>query len=82
MILVGHRWFLPIILASWEAEIRRIAVQGQLGQVVHGTPIYKTIRAEMDWRCDCRGGAAQCLLCKCQVVTSTLSPTKINKQIK
>jgi hypothetical protein len=26
--LAGHWWLTPVILASWEAEIRRIAVQG------------------------------------------------------
>jgi hypothetical protein len=25
-------WFMPVILATWEAEIRRIKVQGQLGK--------------------------------------------------
>jgi hypothetical protein len=28
-ILVGYWWLTPIILASWEAEIRRIIVQGR-----------------------------------------------------
>jgi hypothetical protein len=30
-------WFIPIILATQEAEIRRIMVQSQLGQIVHET---------------------------------------------
>jgi hypothetical protein len=25
-----HQWLMPVILAIWEAEIRRIVVQGQL----------------------------------------------------
>jgi hypothetical protein len=29
---------MPVILATWEVEIRRIAVQGQLGQIVLETP--------------------------------------------
>jgi hypothetical protein len=33
-----------IIIAAWEAEILRIAVQGQ--------PISKITRVKMDWRCD------------------------------
>jgi hypothetical protein len=53
---------LPIILATWEAEIGRIKVQGQLGEIVYETPpISKITRAK--WA----GGVAQavqCLLCK------------------
>jgi hypothetical protein len=30
---------MPVILATWEAEIRRTAVQGQPEQIVHKTPI-------------------------------------------
>jgi hypothetical protein len=30
----------------WEAEIGRIAVWGQPGQIVHETPISKTARAK------------------------------------
>jgi hypothetical protein len=35
-----------IILAIWEAEIRRIGVQGQPGQIVCKTPISKITRAK------------------------------------
>jgi hypothetical protein len=48
-------------LATWEAEIRRITVQGQSRQIVQETPISKTTRAK--WT----GGMAQAvehLLCK------------------
>jgi hypothetical protein len=31
-IISWEQWLTPIILATWEAEIRRIAVQGQLRQ--------------------------------------------------
>jgi hypothetical protein len=34
IILTGHQWLMPIILATWEAEIRRITVQGQSLQIV------------------------------------------------
>jgi hypothetical protein len=32
---------MPVILATWEAEIRRIMVPGQPRQIVHETPISK-----------------------------------------
>jgi hypothetical protein len=35
--LAGHWWFLPVILAIQEAEIRRITVPSQAGQIVHET---------------------------------------------
>jgi hypothetical protein len=44
-----------VILATWEAEIRRIVVQGQLGQIVLETPISKITRAK------CTGGVAQAM---------------------
>jgi hypothetical protein len=30
----GHRWFTPVVLATQEAAIRRIAVQSQPGLIV------------------------------------------------
>jgi hypothetical protein len=33
----GHQWLMPVILAIQEAEIRRIAIQSQLGQIVQKT---------------------------------------------
>jgi hypothetical protein len=30
----GHMWFIPVILATQEAEIRRITVQSQSRQIV------------------------------------------------
>jgi hypothetical protein len=37
---------MPVILATWEAEIWRLAAPGQSGQVVCETPISKTARAK------------------------------------
>jgi hypothetical protein len=36
--LAGCWWLTPVILATWEAEIRRILVQGHPKQIVHETP--------------------------------------------
>jgi hypothetical protein len=47
----GCRCLTPVILATWEAEIRRTVVQDQLEQIVHETPISKIARAS--------GGMAQ-----------------------
>jgi hypothetical protein len=35
--LAGHWWLAPIILATQEAEIRRIVAQSQPRQIVHKT---------------------------------------------
>jgi hypothetical protein len=42
----GHWWCTPAILPTWEAEIKRIKVQGQKRQTVHKTLISKIIRAK------------------------------------
>jgi hypothetical protein len=39
-----HWWVTPVILATWESEIRRIVVLDQVGQIVRETPISKIIR--------------------------------------
>jgi hypothetical protein len=37
----GHQWLVPVILASWKTEIRRIVVQGQPRQNSSRDPISK-----------------------------------------
>jgi hypothetical protein len=63
---------MPAILATWEAEIGRVMVQGQSGQTVQKTPISKITRAK--WT---KGVAEviESLLCKHEVLSSNLSPT-------
>jgi hypothetical protein len=34
-----YQWFMPVVLVTWEAEIGRIMVQVQLGQIVCKTSI-------------------------------------------
>jgi hypothetical protein len=48
--VAGCWWFTPIILATWEADIGRIAVSGQPRQIVHDTSISKITRVKIDWR--------------------------------
>jgi hypothetical protein len=44
--LAGCWWFMPAILATWKADIRRTAVQGHPEQVVPKTPISKITTAK------------------------------------
>jgi hypothetical protein len=44
--MAGCRWLVPVILATWEAEIRRIAAEGQPRQILHKTLISKNNEAK------------------------------------
>jgi hypothetical protein len=51
-------WLIPIILTTWESEIRKNVVPGQPGQNIHDTPNSKiNNKSKMDWRCGSSGGA-------------------------
>jgi hypothetical protein len=66
----------PVILATWEIEIRRIVVQGLPRQIVVRPHLQKITRAR--WT----GGVAQAiehLLCKCKALISNRSPIQKNK---
>jgi hypothetical protein len=34
----GRQWLMPVVLATWEAEIMRTKVTGQLQKIVHDNP--------------------------------------------
>jgi hypothetical protein len=46
---VGRRWLMPVILASQEAEIRRIAIQHQPWEIVYETISQKNPSHKKDW---------------------------------
>jgi hypothetical protein len=64
---------LPVILANWGAESRRIMVQGQPRQIAHETPISKITRVK--WTEDV-AQAGEHLLCKHKGLSSNLVPPK------
>jgi hypothetical protein len=74
------QWVIHVILATWQAKIGKVGVQGQPRQIVQETPISKITRAK--WT----GGVAQaeeCLLCKNKALSSSSQShqKKINMHI-
>jgi hypothetical protein len=47
--VAGCQWLTPVILATQEAEIRRIEVRSQQGQIICETPISKKPITEKGW---------------------------------
>jgi hypothetical protein len=52
---VRRQWFTPVILDTQEAEIRKIVVQSQPGQIVLCDPISKKPFTEEGWWSGSRG---------------------------
>jgi hypothetical protein len=65
---------MPVILATWETEIRRIKVQSHPRKTVCETPISKITRAK--WT---ETQVVECLLSKHKALSSTLIPQKKKK---
>jgi hypothetical protein len=49
IMVAGHQWLTPVILATEEAEIRRIAVRSQPRQVVPQDPNLKKSFTKKGW---------------------------------
>jgi hypothetical protein len=52
--IAGHQWFMPVILATQEAEIRRIVVRSQPGQIIPQDPILEKRFTKKGWWGDSR----------------------------
>jgi hypothetical protein len=71
-LVLGIRWLTPVILTTQEAEIRRIMVQSQPGQIVQETLSRKTLSQKM--------GLVEWL--KVKALSSSPSMTKTKKRKK
>jgi hypothetical protein len=68
-----------VIPATWEAEIRRIVVRGQPGQMVCRTPISKITIPK--WT-EGMAQVVELLFCECRALSSKPGPTKKKKKKK
>jgi hypothetical protein len=84
--LARHWQFTPVIIATLEAETRRISVQGQPGQMDPETPNSKNNQSKMGWRCGSTNEVAalqvQSLEFKPQSRQNTLTHTHNNNNVK
>jgi hypothetical protein len=70
---------MPVILATWEAEMERMVMRGQPGQIVLQTPISNITRAK--WT----GSVVQAvehLLCKSAILSSSPIPRREREREK
>jgi hypothetical protein len=74
--IARHQWLTPIIIATQEANIRRILVQGQHRKVAHETTSSKLARAK--WTADV-AQVVEPLLCKPEALNSNPSPSPPKK---
>jgi hypothetical protein len=75
-----HWWLMSIIPATWEAEIGRIKVREQPGQIAPETPSPQVTRAKMDGR----GGSSHRVPALHHKTLSSKTPVlfkKTNKQV-
>jgi hypothetical protein len=71
--IARHLWLTPVILATWEAEIRKMVVQSQLRQIVCEILSQKWSTQKT------AGGVPQmveCLRSKCEALSSNSSTKK------
>jgi hypothetical protein len=67
----------PVILATWEAETRRIEAQGQQGQMVHDTPHLQNNHSKIVWKC---GSSSRATSLQGKALSSNPNPINKTKQ--